>query len=407
MRATERHNLMKYRLLVVLLSVAGFGTSLFPAAPGYSLLRKVNVGGTGAWDYLIYDTTGHRVFVSRGNHVMVLDGESGATVGDIPDTPGVHGIALAPEFAKGFTSNGQSSDVTIFDLNALKPIGRVATGKGPDAIVYDPSSKRVFTMNGRDNTATAIDAASGQPVGTIPLSGRPEFAVADGKGTIFVNIEDKHTLTALDARKLTVKSNWDMPGCERPTGLSMDLENRRLFSGCDKLLAILDADSGKLVATVPIGAGVDATAFDPKTALAFSSNGGDGTLTVVHEDSPDKFALIANVPTEAGARTMALNPDDGTVYLVTATVGPKLILSFILGILRPVIRPAVGGLAAVCLLLSLLFLMRARPRGWPTKLRWWFGVFVVAGVLLALWCWNYDALLTALSPNDFHVSMWR
>jgi hypothetical protein len=399
---------MRYRLIVALLSVACLGTSLFPATPNYHLLKRVDVGGIGAWDYLIYDPAGHRVFVSRGNHVMVLDGESGATLGDIPDTPGVHGIALAPEFGKGFTSNGQTNDVTIFDFNTLKPIRRVATGKGPDAIVYDSSSKRVFTMNGWDSTATAIDAESGQSVGTIPLSGRPEFAVADGRGTVFVNIENKHTLTAIDSHNLAVKSNWDMPGCEGPTGLSMDLENRRLFSGCDnKVLAIMNADSGKLVADVPIGAGVDATAFDPKTAMAFSSNGRDGTLTVIHEVSPDKFEVVENVPTEAGARTMALDPDKGTVYLVTATVGPKLILSFILGIFRPVIRPAVGWVGGICLLISLIFLMRARSQGWPRKLQWYFGVFVAVAIVFALWCWNYDMLLMALGPKDFHLSMWR
>jgi DNA-binding beta-propeller fold protein YncE len=399
---------MKYKSIVALLSIAWLTASAFPAASNYHLLKTVNVGGTGAWDYLIYDTTGHRVFVSRGNHVMVLDGESGTTVGDILDTPGVHGIALAPEFGKGFTSNGQTNDVTIFDFNTLKPIRRVSTGRGPDAIVYDSSSKRVFTMNGQDNTATAIDVESGQPVGTIPLSGRPEFAAADGRGTVFVNIENKHTLTAIDSHNLTVRSNWDMPGCEGPTGLSMDLENRRLFSGCDnKVLAIMNADSGQLVATVPIGAGVDATAFDPKTALAFSSNGQDGTLTVVHEDSPEKFEVVENVPTEVGARTMALDPDMGTVYLVTATVGPKLILSFILGIFRPVIRPVVGWLGGICLLISLVLLMRARSQGWPKKLRWYFGIFVVVSLVLAVWCWNYDMFLMGLSPNDFHLSMWR
>lgn len=396
---------MKRKMIVALLCTMWIGSSLFPAALNYRLQKKVAVGDTGAWDYLIYDETGHRVFVSRGHHVMVLDGESGATIGDIPDTQGVHGIALAPEFGKGFTSNGQTNDVTVFDLNTLKPIQRVLTGRGPDAIIYDPSSKRVFTMNGRDNSATAIDAASGQAVGTVPLSGRPEFAVADGRGTVFVNIENKHTLTALDAQKLTVQSNWDMPGCEGPTGLSMDREHRRLFSGCDnKVLAVMNADSGMLVTTVPIGAGVDATAFDPRDQLAFSSNGEDGTLTVVHEDSPDKFQVVENVPTEAGARTMALNPSTGTVYLVTATVGPKLILSFVLGIFRPIVRPSFGLLGAACLLLAIVLIIRAR--GGARKFQWYFGLLLIVGVALVLWYWSYDSILLALSPSDFHMSIW-
>lgn len=395
---------MKLKSILVLLVVAAFLPALLSAAPHYHLVKSVDVGGTGAWDYLIYDPTGHRVFISRGNHVMVLDGESGATVGDIPETLGVHGIALAPEFGRGFTSNGQTNDVTIFDFNTLKPLGRVATGRGPDAIVYDPASKRVFTLNGRDDSATAIDAAGGQVVGTIPLSGRPEFAAVDGKGTVFVNIENKHTLTAIDSQKLVVKSNWDMPGCEGPTGLSMDRENRRLFAGCDnKVMAIMDADSGKLVAEVPIGGGVDATAFDPKRALAFSSNGDDGTLTAVHEDAPDKFTVAENVSTEAGARTMALDSDSGTVYLVTATVGPKLILSFILGVFRPIVRPVVGLLGGICLLVSLVFL-RAQP---SNRRRASFIVFLVAAVLLAAWYWQYDAVLLALSPKNFHMTMWR
>jgi DNA-binding beta-propeller fold protein YncE len=274
---------MARQLILLLLAVASLGVGLRADTPKYHLLKKVDVGGTGGWDYLTYDETGHRVFISRMFYVMVLDGESGAKVGEIPNTPGVHGIALAPDLGKGFTSNGHTNSVTIFDLKTLQLIGQAPTGKVPDAIVYEPVSKRVFTMNGRSNDSTAIDASSGRPVGTIPLSGRPEFAVADGKGTVFVNIADKHTLTAIDSQQLTVKSNWDMPGCEDPSGLSMDRQNRRLFAGCgNKVMAVVDADSGKLITTVPIGDGCDATAFDPKDALAFSSNGGDGTLTVVH-----------------------------------------------------------------------------------------------------------------------------
>ncbi len=399
---------MEYRSLGVLLAMSWLGTSLCAAPPDYHLQKRVDVGGTGAWDYLIYDPSGHRVFVSRATHVLVLDGESGATLADIPGTLGVHGIALAPELGKGFTSNGRIDSVTIFDLKTLQPIGQASTGKNPDAIIYDPASKRVFTFNGRSDNATAIDAESGQPVGTIELAGRPEFAVADGQGTVFVNIESKNSLTAIDSRTLSVKANWDMPGCDGPSGLSMDRPHRRLFSVCDnKVMAVMDADSGKLVTTVPIGDGPDASTFSPKLGLAFSSNGGDGTLTVVHEDSPDKFTVVKNVTTETGARTMALDEDTGTVYLVSATVGPTLLMSFILEIFRAVVRPVEALLGVLLLLLSLLFLVRAQKRGWARKPSWWGGIFLMLGLVLVVWSWQYDSVLLALSPKDFHLTIWR
>jgi DNA-binding beta-propeller fold protein YncE len=394
------------KFVFVLLAISSVAFTLPADPPNYHLVKRADVGGRGGWDYLTYDEGGHRVFVSRGNLVIVLDGESGAQVGEIPDTPGVHGIALAPDFGRGFTSNGRTNNVTIFDLKTLRTIGHVSTGKGPDAIVYDPASKRVFTMNGRDNTATAIDAESGTVAGTVPLSGRPEFAAADGRGTVFVNIENKNTLTAIDSKQLTVKSNWDMPGCDGPTGLSMDREHRRTFSGCDKVMAVMDADSGKLVANLPIGAGVDATAFAPKSSLAFSSNGEDGTLTVIHEDSPDKFTVVANVPTEEGARTMALDPDSGTVYLVSAPGRVKLILSFIFGVFGFVLRPALGLVGAIFLIAALVLLLRARGHGWTTKRQWSLGICAFLGVILIAWCGMYDSVLMALSPTDFHMTIW-
>jgi DNA-binding beta-propeller fold protein YncE len=399
---------MNRRLILVLLVVGGLGATLSGAPPDYHLLKKVDVGGTGAWDYLTYDPSGHRVFVSRGMHVMVLDGESGATVGDIPETPGVHGIALAPELGKGFTSNGHTNTVTIFDLKTLKAVGQAPTGRRPDAIIYDPASKRVFTFNSESHDATAIDAQSGQLAGTIPLPGRPEFAVSDGRGGVYVNIEDKNSLAAIDSRALSVKANWDMPGCDGPSGLSMDRDHRRVFSVCrNKTMAVMDADSGKLVTTVPIGDGPDASTFSPKLAMAFSSNGEDGTLTVVHEDSPEKFTVAGTVRTETGARTMALDEDTGTVYLVSATVGPTLILSFILEIFRSIARPAEGLVGGFLVLISLLLLFRARKRGWAKKTLWWGGFLLVLGVVLALASWQYDAVQLALSPTDFHLTIWR
>lgn len=294
------------------------------SAPQFEVKKKITLGGDGGWDYLTYDPNGKRLFISRATHVIVVDPESGKQIGDIANTNGVHGIALAQEFGKGFTSNGRDSNVTVFDLKSLKEEARVATGDGPDAIVYDPASKRVFTMNGRAHSTTAIDAQSNNVAGQVPLDGKPEFAVADGKGTVFVNIEDKSEVQAIDARQLKVTHTWPMGKCQEPSGMAIDRKHRRLFSGCDNSeMAILDADSGKVVAEVPIGEGVDANGFDPELGIALSSNGGDGTLTIVHEDSPDKFSVAQNVQTERGARTMALDEKTHSVYTVTAKFGPR------------------------------------------------------------------------------------
>jgi DNA-binding beta-propeller fold protein YncE len=255
---------------------------------------------------------------------MVVDADSGKSVGDIADTPGVHGIALAPELGRGFTSNGREGTVSIFDIKTLTTSSKVKVGDNPDAILYDPATKRVFTFNGRSQDSTAIDAASGKVLGTIKLDGKPEFAASDAKGEIFVNIEDKSELVAIDPSKLEVKAKWPLAPCTEPSGLSIDRKNRRLFVGCDnKMMAVVDADSGKVIATPAIGEGVDADGFDPGTGFAFASNGQSGTLTVVHEDAPDKFSVVEDVPTQRGARTMALDPKTHEVFLVTADFGPR------------------------------------------------------------------------------------
>jgi DNA-binding beta-propeller fold protein YncE len=304
-------------LIVIVASVA-----LAAAGPGYKVVNTFKIGGDGGWDYLIADAAARRLYISRATHVIVLDLDSGKTVGDIPDTPGVHGIALAPELGRGFTSNGREGTVSIFDLKTLATISKVKAGENPDAILYDPATRRVFTFNGRSQDSTAIDAAKGTVLGTIKLDGKPEFAASDGKGEIFVNIEDKSELTAIDPNKLTVKSTWPLAPCESPTGLSMDRKNRRLFAGCDnKMMAVVNADTGKVLATPAIGDGVDATRFDDETGLAFASCG-EGVLTVVREESPERFNAAENVPTQAGARTMALDSKTHNVYLVTAKFGP-------------------------------------------------------------------------------------
>jgi YVTN family beta-propeller protein len=305
-------------------SLNGKSASTTPGPSGYHLLKKITLGGEGGWDYITFDSPTRRLFISRQSKVVVLDVDSEKVVGEIPNTEGVHGIALAPEFGRGFTSNGRANTVTIFDLKTLAVIGTVQAGTNPDAIVYDPASKRVFAMNGRSSNSTAIDAATGKVVATIPLSGKPEFAVADGAGHVYVNIEDKSEMWQIDSQKLAATTHWALAPCNEPSGLAIDVAHHRLFSGCDnKMMAVVDADSGKVIATPPIGEGVDADAFDPGAGFAFASNGQSATLTVIHEDSPDKFSVVENVPTQKGARTMALDPKTHEVYLVTADFGPR------------------------------------------------------------------------------------
>jgi DNA-binding beta-propeller fold protein YncE len=314
----SRSNWLRLGLFISLLA-----TFSAAADPGYHVIKTYKLGGDGGWDYLTLDSSSRRLYISRATHVMVIDADSGKAVGDIPDTPGVHGIALAPELGRGFVSNRREGTVTIFDIETLKLISKVKAGDNPDAILYDPATKRVFTFNGRSQDSTAIDAAKGTVLGTIKLQGKPEFAVSDGKGEIFVNIEDKSQLDAIDPAKLEVKSRWPLAPCQEPSGLSMDRKNRRLFAGCDnKMVAVVDADSGKVLATPAIGEGVDATAFDEGTSLAFASCG-EGVLTVVREESPDKFSVAENVKTQEGARTLALDEKTHQVFVVTAKFGPS------------------------------------------------------------------------------------
>lgn len=289
---------------------------------GYQLVKKVKLGGSGGWDYLEVDPATHRLFISRGTHVIVVDPDQSKIVGDIPDTHGVHGIALADEFNKGYTTNGRTADSTVFDLTSLKVVGNTKTDKDTDGVIYDPFSKRVFTFNGDANTSSAIDAASGKLVSTFPLGGGPEFAASDGKGKIFVNLEDKSSLVKFDAKTLQIEHTWALAPCESPSGLAIDAANEILIIGChNKLMTFVDGNSGKVIGTVPIGQGVDANRFDPATGYAFASCG-DGTLTIAHEDSPTKFSPVETIQTQRGARTMALDYATHAVYLVTADLGP-------------------------------------------------------------------------------------
>ena len=291
-------------------------------APGYTVTKHYQLGGEGGWDYLTFDTAGHRLFVTHGTHVQVVDPDNGAVIGDIPNTPHVHGVALALNLGRGFITAAGDTAIHIFDLKTLQPIGTVKADPDDDAIVYDPATKYVVSMNGDSHTATVVDGARGKVVGTVQLPGGPEFAVSDNHGMVYANIEDKSLLVAIDLKVMKVVRQWDLAPCQSPSGLAIDREHHRLFSGChNQKMAISDAAAGKVIATVPIGARVDANRYDPGTRLAFSSNG-DGTLTVVHEDSPDRFTELGTVTTAVGARTMALDPKTHTIYLVTAKFEP-------------------------------------------------------------------------------------
>jgi hypothetical protein len=311
-------------LVVIIFSAAAFlfAATPAPAGSGYHVIKTIPIGGEGGWDYVYVDSAARRVYVSRGTHVVVVDADTYAVVGDIPDTQGVHGIAIASDLGRGFTSNGRADSVTIFDLKTLKSIGSVKTDANPDAILYEPVTKRVFTFNGRGKNATAISAADGSVVGTIPLNGKPEFAAADGKGTIYVNNEDTSDLYHLDAQSLKELHHWPLAPCKSPSGLAMDVANRRLFSVCDeKVMAVVNADTGKVVATPTICEGPDAAGFDPSTGYAFASCG-DGNLTVIHEDSTDKFTVVENVPTKRSARTMGLDLKTHNIFLPAADFDP-------------------------------------------------------------------------------------
>lgn len=311
-------------LSIATLFVASFVSHAATPAPasGYHVIKTVPIPGDEGWDYVTVDSDARRVYISHGSHVVVMNADTYAVEGDIPDTQGVHGIALATDAGRGYVSAGRANTAVIFDLKSLKPLGTVATDGNPDAIIYDPFSKRVFTLNGRGQNTNAINAADGTVAGKLALGGKPEFAAADGKGSVFVNIEDTNQIVEFDAQKLTETHRWPLAPCKSPSGLAMDVKNRRLFSVCDeKVMAVVNADTGKVVATPEICDGPDAAGFDPATGYAFASCG-DGHLTVVHEDSPDKFTVVEQVSTKRSARTMGLDLKTRNIYLPSAEFDP-------------------------------------------------------------------------------------
>jgi YVTN family beta-propeller protein len=319
-----------YVLLAVLLGLAAAATATLAAPPSvYHIIKKVNIPGTGGWDYVSVDEAGRRVYIAHATQVEVLDADTSELVGTIPNTPGVHGVAIAAEFGRGFISAGKSDSVIIFDLKTLKPLGEVKVGKKPDAIIYDPATKHVYAMNGDSDSTTVINAADGKVVGTIDLGGGPEFAVADGKGSVYINLEEKADTVHIDSNALKVLHHWPLAPGGTATALAFDPQTRRLFAGCrgGQLMVVLDADSGKIITTAPIGERVDAAAYDPATKLVFMSTGG-GTIAVFHQDSADKYTLLENLPTNSGSKTMGLDPKTHHLFVPANIGGQFTVLVF-------------------------------------------------------------------------------
>lgn len=294
------------------------------SAADFRVVQRFALGGEGGWDYLALDAAGHRLFLSRGDHVAVIDSTSGKPRGEIAGTDGVHGITLVPELRRGYTSNGHANTLSVFALDSLKPLGTIAVGgQNPDALLYDRASRHLFAFNGHSANASVIDPVAGKEIATLALPGKPEFAVSDGHGKVFVNIEDKSEVVAIDALAAKVSNVWPLAPGEEPTGLAYDAAHRRLFSVCaNRKLLVLDAGSGRRVAVLPIGAGPDAAVYDPARGLVYSSNGKDGTLSVIRQDDADHYRVLAQLPTQPSARTMALDPASGRIFLAAAELVP-------------------------------------------------------------------------------------
>jgi DNA-binding beta-propeller fold protein YncE len=310
---------MKKTILTISLAALMINGSMLIAQSNYKIANKIHVGGEGGWDYLTVDEVNGRIFVSHATVALAIDIKTGQLAGTIPDTKGIHGIAIANDLNKGFTSNGRDSSVTVFNLKTLEVIKKIkVTGQNPDAILYDSFSKRVFTGNGRSASFSVIDAVNDKEIGVIPLDGKPEAIVTDGKGKIFVNIEDKSLINVIDASTLKVISHWPINPGEEPSGLALDNQTHLLFSVCsNKLMVVVDAITGKVITTLPIGEGCDGAAFDPMYKRAYASNG-EGTMTVVQEENSNSFKVLETVPTQPGARTITIDKTSHHIYMTTA-----------------------------------------------------------------------------------------
>jgi YVTN family beta-propeller protein len=319
---------MKKRNFWTLVIVTALFASAAFAAVNYQLLKKVAVPGTGGWDYITVDAAGRRVYISHATQVEVLDADSYAQVGTIPNTPGAHGVALAPESGRGYITAGKADSAIAFDLKTLKPLGDTKVGKKPDAIIYEPATKRMYVMNGDSDNITVINAADGTVAGTIALGGGPEFAASDGKGNVYVNLEEKAETLHIDANTLKVKDRWPLAPCGTPTAMAIDIANHRLFVGCrSKQFAVLNTDTGKVVATAPIGERVDAASFDPATKLVFLSTG-DGKVSIFHQDTPDKYSMAQDLVTKTGAKTFGYDPKTQNLIVPTSNNGAMEVLIY-------------------------------------------------------------------------------
>jgi DNA-binding beta-propeller fold protein YncE len=313
------------RKAMAVLALAGLAAaSPARAQELYKFSKEIAVGGEGGWDYLSIDAPAHRLYVAHATKVVVIDTQAGKVVGEIPDTPGVHGFAIAADLGRGFSSNGRENKVSIVDLKTLKLIQKVDTGENPDAILYEPSRKEIWAFNGRGKSATVIDARSGKVVATIPLEGKPETGQADSKaGKVYVNMEDLNVVKEMDIATHKVTGTWPIAPGEGATGLAFDAATHRLFVACDKFMVMMDSTNGKVVYTVPAGEGVDAAAFDPGTKLAFASAGETGIVTIAHEDSASLLKVVQTLKTRQGARTMTLDPLTHAIYLATTDYEPR------------------------------------------------------------------------------------
>ena len=308
---------LRFGLFAFLIALNAF------AAEPYKFLAEIPIGGEGGWDILTIDSAAGRLYLSHATKVVVVDLNKNAVAGEITDTPGVHGFVAVPEFQRGFSTNGKENKSSVVDLTTLKTISKIDTGESPDAVVYEPRHREVYIFNHRGNSVTVADAKTEKVVATIPLDGNPEFAAVDEKdGRVYCNIEEKSEVIAIDAAKHEVVAHWPVAPGEEPSGIALDAAHHRLFSGChNKMMTMLDTETGKVVATAPICAGTDGAAFDDASQLAFASCG-DGTTTIAKEEAPDKLSVVQTLKTERGARTMALDPKTHRIYLPTAQFGP-------------------------------------------------------------------------------------
>ena len=313
------HRSLALVALVVTVAVA------VDAAATYSLVKTIPIGGEGGWDYVTVDSAARRLYVSHGTKIVVVDIDAGKVVGEIPDTAGVHGFAVAPDLGRGFTSNGRANTSTIVDLKTLEPLGSVATGGNPDAIYYEPTRKEVYTMNGRGKSATVFDARTGAVTATIELGAKPEAVVHDvAAKRLYVNLEDTGAIGVIDITTHTLAATWPITGCEDPTGLAFDPRSHRLFSACgNKVMAVTDSTNGKHVTSVPIGDGADGAAFDPATGMAFASSGADGTVTIAHLDTPDTLTVVQTLKTAVSGRTMILDPVTHAIFVPAGDTTPN------------------------------------------------------------------------------------